>query len=301
MKHILGISGKDSLTTAIILKAHQPDAWAKVELFVNDNKAEFPDKEAWLKKCEAYLGKPIHRIEASLEDIIKRESREGTTLLPSGKMRYCTKYSKIHPMEKWIGVEPATLYVGLRYDEPDRKGYTPSETLRPAYPLINHGIDLPKVFAILSALDLLPPGYFWQRLYQRVEQIINERSPLLPAISLDTVLSPVQKYTLFRGRVRDNCYFCFYQRQSEWVWLSETYPDLFDRAVALEDSAGGYTWCSEGSLREHILARRDVIFERKALKTAKQVESLIYGKPVENDADLLDLYAGGSCGLFCGK
>lgn len=297
---MLGISGKDSLATAVILKAHSPDEWAETQLFTNDVKTEFPDKYAWLEKCEAYLEKPIQRIEANLVSIIKAKSTNGSNFLPSPKVRYCTRLSKIEPMKRQLGTDPVTLYIGLRWDEQDRKGYTPSETVEPKYPLIDHHIDLPKVFAILGAINLLPPSYFWERLYRRVEEILRERSPLFK-VSLDDLLSPVQKYTLFRGRTRDNCYFCFYQRQAEWVWLLETYPDLFEQAIALEDAANGYTWCSGGGLRDHIIARKDEIFEKRAQKTAKQVEALIYGKTVEVDQDLLDLYAGGSCGLFCGK
>lgn len=303
MKRYLGISGKDSLSTAIVLKAHHPEEWAETELFTNDVKTELPEKYEWLNKCEAYLEKPIERIEKDLIQVIESESRDESKgiYLPSTKVRFCTKLGKIKPMEKrFKGKEQAILYVGLRYDERDRTGYTPLANLIPQYPLIEHQISLPQVFAILSAVDLLPPSYFWQRLFDRVEELVRQHLPLFN-LDLKQVLSPVQIYALFRGRTRDNCYFCFFQRQAEWVWLLETHPNLFEIAIALEERSQGYTWCSDGSLRDHIVARKDEIFEKYAKTKAKQVMGLILKKPIEGDEDVLDVYTGGSCGLFCGK
>ncbi len=34
--------------------------------------------------------------------------------------------------------------------------------------------------------------------------------------------------------VKSSCYFCSYQRMSEWQWLKTTHRDLFDKALALE-------------------------------------------------------------------
>jgi 3'-phosphoadenosine 5'-phosphosulfate sulfotransferase (PAPS reductase)/FAD synthetase len=109
-RHLLGLSGKDSLTTAIILKIYHTDIWEKIELFTNDIKTELPEKEAWMIKCEEYLEKPIHRIEKDLLEVIQHHSRNYEGLfLPSFKVRYCTRDSKIKPMQEWLGEDEAIL------------------------------------------------------------------------------------------------------------------------------------------------------------------------------------------------
>ena len=38
----------------------------------------------------------------------------------------------------------------------------------------------------------------------------------------------------YEWRTRSGCYFCFYQRKAEWIGLADRHPELFDRAVAIE-------------------------------------------------------------------
>ena len=38
----------------------------------------------------------------------------------------------------------------------------------------------------------------------------------------------------YEWRTRSGCYFCFYQRKAEWIGLAERHPELFERAVAIE-------------------------------------------------------------------
>jgi hypothetical protein len=69
----------------------------------------------------------------------------------------------------------------------------------------------------------------------------------------------------YKWRSRSGCYFCFFQRQDEWLGLKRNHPALFEQAKAYEarerkkyswkdgevDIAGrGYTWSSQGSLDE---------------------------------------------------
>ena len=84
----------------------------------------------------------------------------------------------------------------------------------------------------------------------------------------------------YEWRTRSGCYFCFYQRKAEWIGLSEKHPELFERAVAIEqkvlqdagvdgDADFGdramrgrqYTW-SGGETLVQLRARRDQILER---------------------------------------
>ena len=40
--------------------------------------------------------------------------------------------------------------------------------------------------------------------------------------------------TYYEWRTRSGCYFCFYQRKAEWVGLADRHPELFEKAVAIE-------------------------------------------------------------------
>lgn len=48
---------------------------------------------------------------------------------------------------------------------------------------------------------------------------------------------------------KSGCWFCPFQRMDQWAALAETQPDLFRKAVALEDNTNGMTLRSDGSLR----------------------------------------------------
>jgi 3'-phosphoadenosine 5'-phosphosulfate sulfotransferase (PAPS reductase)/FAD synthetase len=45
------------------------------------------------------------------------------------------------------------------------------------------------------------------------------------------------------SRSRSGCFFCFFQQKIEWIWLLETHPELFEKAVEYEKE--GYTWSEE--------------------------------------------------------
>ena len=86
----------------------------------------------------------------------------------------------------------------------------------------------------------------------------------------------------YEWRTRSGCYFCFYQRKAEWIGLADRHPELFDRAVAIEQKvllqAGTdgeadfsdhamrgrqYTW-SGGETLVQLRSRRDEILARHA-------------------------------------
>jgi len=56
------------------------------------------------------------------------------------------------------------------------------------------------------------------------------------------------------NRSRSGCYFCFYQRKIEWIWLYERHPDLF--AKAMEYEKDGYSWMDNETLVEIIQPER---------------------------------------------
>jgi hypothetical protein len=284
MRHIIPISGKDSLATALIQTTHFSNY--DYEYFFNDTGAELPETYEWLDKVEAKTGWQIIRVGKNLEDHIAHYGG----VLPSIKMRFCTSSTKIKPMEKYLGKDDEiSIYYGLRADE-NRTGYVPiaGSKITPHYPLQDFGIDLRGVWAILQAQNLLPPSFFWQRLYDAVEKRIDV-----------TGITLVEKHFLFAGRSRANCYFCFFQRQAEILWLMETHPDYFERMSAMEKS--DYTWLKDFSIAEF---KADKLRQQRAFnRKVNEVVAYIAAKQqmqipgLEVDTEI----AQTSCGLMCGK
>jgi len=164
VKHIIPISGKDSLATAIVQKEYQPDL--EYEYIFNQTGMELPEVYQWLDKASQYLKAPIIQTGKNLFDIIREEG-----ILPAPKQRFCTRLSKIYPMESILTGE-CIVYYGLRYDEQAREGYRTSNKniqITPSYPLRYLKIGLPSVWTILQQRDLLPPAFIWQEVLEKVQ------------------------------------------------------------------------------------------------------------------------------------
>ena len=210
-----------------------------LEYFFCDTGAELPETYEYLIRLEIILGNPIVRLNSERGFDHYFEVFRGT--LPSPQMRWCTKNLKIKPIEEWIGTDQAISYVGIRSDESNRKGYiSTKKNISSKFPFVEDGIDRSGVLRILEDAGIgLPRYYEW--------------------------------------RTRSGCYFCFYQRKVEWVGLAERHPDLFSRAVAIEQKvlreAGNdgdvdfsdhsmqerqYTWSGNETLLE-LLDRKDEI------------------------------------------
>jgi hypothetical protein len=56
------------------------------------------------------------------------------------------------------------------------------------------------------------------------------------------------------NRTRSGCYFCFYQKKIEWIWLYERHRKLFEKAMEYEKD--GYTWMEDESLSDIIQPER---------------------------------------------
>ena len=215
---------------------------ADMEYFFCDTGAELPETYEYLTRLEVILGQPIVRLNSSRRFDHWFEVFRGT--LPSPQMRWCTKYMKIKPIEEWIGDAPAVSYVAIRADESNRKGYISTKpNIETRFPFVEDGIDHDGVMRILDDAGIgLPAYYEW--------------------------------------RTRSGCYFCFYQRKAEWVGLADRHPELFERAVAIEQKvlrdAGvdrdadftdramherQYTW-SGGETLLQLRSRRDVILAK---------------------------------------
>ena len=178
------------------LAVYMRDRVPEMEYFFCDTGAELPETYEYLTRLEVILAKPIARLNATRGFDHWFEVFRGA--LPSPQMRWCTKNMKIKPIEEWVGDAPAVSYVAIRADESNRKGYISTKSnIETRFPFVEDGIDHDKVLRILHDAGIgLPDYYEW--------------------------------------RTRSGCYFCFYQRKAEWIGLSERHPELFERAVAIE-------------------------------------------------------------------
>ncbi len=232
----------------------------EMEYFFCDTGAELPETYEFLTRLEVILGKPIVRLNSERGFDHWFEVFRGA--LPSPQMRWCTKVMKIKPIEAWIGDEPAISYVAIRADEANRKGYISTKpNIESRFPFVDDGIDHDGVMKILDDAGIgLPAYYEW--------------------------------------RTRSGCYFCFYQRKAEWIGLADRHPELYERAIAIEQKvlldagtdgnadfgdramAGRqYTW-SGGETLVQLRSRRTEILDRHAdvlarAKTARRNIPLI--------------------------
>ena len=221
VRHVLGLSGgKDSAALAIFLR-EEGLAPESMEYYFLDTGCELPEVYAFLDRLEVYLDIEIVRLgsELSFEDHLKMQSKMNTSenFLPSPFSRWCTKVMKIQPFEKFIGLDSAISYIGIRADE-KRDGYQAKENKQivPVYPFREHNIIRDDVFDILERSIGIPEYYKW--------------------------------------RSRSGCYFCFYQRIDEWAGLYRHHPDLFRQAMEFEkadpNSGRSYSWIEGRTLRE---------------------------------------------------
>lgn len=291
VRHIHPISGKDSLASALVMKARSPDL--PMEYVWHDVGWELPESYEWINKVEDQLGK-IHRCGRNLDEVVDEQG-----VLPSRLMRHCTKYGKILPMNKWIAGEPSVLYLGLRADEPDRiAGMTPVKNQSFRFPLQEMGIGLGLVWEIVTKSELRPPQYTWQWMIDRVASLGWPEKPL--------DMPEWEWLSIFAGRTRNNCDRCFFKRLYEWVWLYETHPDRFQAACHTEQStqhSSEYTWLNKykGEYKplSSIIERAEEIKEKRA----RQIVQYLSKRQQTNLFDVIDDNPFGqtSCGVFCGK
>jgi 3'-phosphoadenosine 5'-phosphosulfate sulfotransferase (PAPS reductase)/FAD synthetase len=220
-----------------------------------DTKKELKETYEYLDKVEAYLGQPIVRLSDDRGFDHWLEVYGG--YLPSPRMRWCTRQLKIRPFEKYVGEDAVVSYVGIRADE-DREGYiSTNPNIKPRFPFKEDGITKPDVLRILEESGLgLPEYYEW--------------------------------------RTRSGCYFCFFQRKSEWIGLKEQHPDLFEKAKDYEkfdpETGKRYTWAQSESLEELAQPERASEIRRKHLKVLNAEQATRPDRPLsEVLADVHDL------------
>lgn len=255
VRHVLGLSGgKDSSALAI----HMMDRVPEMEYYFCDTQKELPETYEYLDRLQAYLGKPIIRLNAERGFDHWLEMYGG--YLPSSQMRWCTRMLKIKPFEEFVGDDPVMSYIGIRADE-DRGGYISHKpNITPVYPFKEDGIRESDVFEILQNAGVgLPKYYEW--------------------------------------RTRSGCYFCFFQRKAEWVGLMERHPELYEKAKQYEkfDEERGvrYTWSNNESLDElsepervaEIKRKQEQALQKKAKVQPGQRLYQIFNATLEDEDD----------------
>jgi len=324
IRHVLGISGgKDSAALAIYMKEKYPQL--DIEYYTCDTGKELDETYQLIKKLEVYLEKKIIRLKAfegSSEDPFDHKLKTLAGFLPSQQNRWCTKYLKLDPFEKFVGEDNVISYVGIRGDE-DREGYISKKpNIQSIFPFrkniwsedviakvlsndnIKQILDLyNKIASIKNANrfeDIIqqPISLSFPKA-QKLNSLLNisikefnslvfsflkttsyplaneENFPLLDneevlvrddifQILNDSGVGMPKYYNKIKfeingkkgeySRSRSGCYFCFFQRKIEWIWLFEQHPDLFSKAIEYEKD--GYTWNQDEPLSELIKPER---------------------------------------------
>ncbi len=258
-RHVLGISGgKDSAALAIYIKENHPEVHEKIEYFFTDTGAELDEVYEFLAKLEAYLGKEIIRLSSG--KLFEHWLKLHNGYLPSPQQRWCTLMMKIKPFEAFVGNDPVIAYVGIRADE-NREGYiSKKETIKAVFPFVEDGLVRDDIFQMLEDTVGIPEYYKW--------------------------------------RSRSGCYFCFFQRQDEWLGLKRNHPALFEKAKEFENrvrtkfdwkegevefGGHGYTWSSQGSIDE--LVERAELREKKNITKIKKTNKRWQDVLKEQDDD----------------
>lgn len=295
MRHIIPISGKDSLATAIVQTARAPEI--DYEFMFNPTGQELPDVFDWLERVEIFLGKKIVFVGRDLKQLIV----EYNWFLPSRMARYCTRQSKIEPMEAYLGKSECVIYYGIRADE-DRGGYdnSSSQNIHPAYPLKELGINIDMVYQINEKVNLKPPTFFWQSVYDQVANSAGENY-------IRETFKQWQIDALFAWRTRTNCANCFNQRKYEWVGLLEHHPEIFNEYESWEHNVSEFYFAGKDYPLSLVKQNAAIIKQRRINKLINFINSTRQGvlnfslDDNEDDKDFIDILTVKSCGLLCGK
>ena len=207
----------------------------QMEYFFCDTGKELPETYEYLERVKARLGIKIEYLNAERDFDHWLEVFNG--VLPSPRVRWCTRKLKIEPLEKFVGDDRAISYIGIRADE-NREGYVSAQpNIYPIYPFKERGLVKADILNILDDSGLGMPSYY-------------------------------------EWRSRSGCSFCFFQRKYEWGKLAEKHPEEFAQAIAYErDHKDGrtYTWTQGETLLE-LIARKDQVIadHEKAIAREKK-------------------------------
>ena len=210
-------------SAALAIYLKQQGRIPQMEYFFSDTGCELPETYDFIDRLETYLGKKIARI--GNEAPFKHHLFMMGNMLPSPQQRWCTVKMKLEPFERFVGNDEVMSYIGIRADE-HREGYISSKTnIHPVFPFMQDDIIRKDVFRILEETVGVPEYYKW--------------------------------------RSRSGCYFCFFQRQEEWLGLHDNHPKLFQKAIEMEkvdpNTGKGYTWIQGMTLGQLLARRREIV------------------------------------------
>jgi 3'-phosphoadenosine 5'-phosphosulfate sulfotransferase (PAPS reductase)/FAD synthetase len=217
------------------------DRVPQMEYVFCDTRKELPETYEYLDRLEAFLGKPIVRLNA--ERGFDHWLKVYGNYLPSSRMRWCTRQLKLKPFEDYVADDQVVSYVGIRADE-DREGYISTKpNIKAVFPFKEAGITRSDVTRLLAEAGLgLPSYYEW--------------------------------------RTRSGCYFCFFQRKNEWLGLRKNHPELFELAKTYEkvdpESGERYTWQQGESLEDLALPERVAEIEARSEKKTRSSGSTLF-------------------------
>lgn len=150
--HVIALSGgKDSTALALRLAEVEPRAYTYICTPTGD---ELPEMLAHWERLEELLGQKIVRIASgwTLNTLIA-----DMECLPNHRARWCTRILKIEPCIQYLEDHaPAVLYVGLRADEPERRGGI-YDDVEQRYPLREWGWTITDVMEYLKRMGVAIP------------------------------------------------------------------------------------------------------------------------------------------------
>lgn len=223
VRHILALSGgKDSSALAVYMFGKVEN----LEYVFCDTGEELDETYEYINRLQDFLCSKIHWLKSEKNFRYYVDLYNG--VLPDARTRWCTRMLKLKPYEDFIGDDPVVSYVGIRADEPHRKGYISTKpNIKTAFPFVENNIRIEDVERILKDSGLGVPRYY-------------------------------------EWRSRSGCYFCFYQQKREWIGLKNYHPDLFEKAKAFEkfdlETGERYTW-NQGESLEELSLRSESIME----------------------------------------
>ena len=176
-KHIVALSGgKDSTALALRLLEIEPNDYSYICTPTGD---ELPEIVEHWNRLGVLLGKEITRLTNHTLNFWIDEFRA----LPNWRQRWCTRLLKVEPTLAYLKRnQPCILYVGLRADEPERKGIY-SEEVRCRFPLREWGWGVRQVVDYLKQKNVQIPTRTdcarcygqrlaeWKRLWQKYPAI----------------------------------------------------------------------------------------------------------------------------------
>ncbi|KFF01356.1 phosphoadenosine phosphosulfate reductase [Chryseobacterium formosense] len=237
VRHLLGISGgKDSAALAIYMQQNYPNL--EIEYYTTDTGKELKETYDLIDNLENYLGKKIKRLksyEGSNEAPFDHKLKSLMGFLPSAQNRWCTKYLKLDPFEKFVGDDLVISYVGIRGDE-DREGYISRKSnIQSIFPFRKNiwSEDVMQKFLNNSNLENLMNFYSSLDLGSKKDRILEiVKTP----ISLDFQLSQKLNILLDLGIIAfNNAVFSFLKTTSYPLAVEEEFPLIENKDILVRD------------------------------------------------------------------